>query len=78
MESSGLDIGEAETIVLAHETNQQFVVVDDHVAVQVSRSLGLEIVRTAAVYVAAKKYGLIETVRPKLDSLRLAGFWLKR
>jgi predicted nucleic acid-binding protein len=77
MESSGLDIGEAETIALAQEAVQQLVLVDDQSAVLVARSLGFEIVRTAAVYITAKKYHLIETVRPKLDALRSIGFCLK-
>lgn len=77
MELVGLDIGEAEAIVLAQELGQRIVFLDDRSAVNVARSFGLEVVRTPALYVTAKNRGLIESVRPKIDALRAGGFWLK-
>ena len=72
----GLDLGEAEAIVLSEETGHRTLLMDDDFGVRVARSLELDVIRTAALYVAAKKHGLITTVRPKLDGLRSAGFWL--
>jgi uncharacterized protein len=74
MQSSGVDIGEAEAIVLAEESKRNIVFLDDRVAMLLARSLGLEVVRAPAVYGAAKKNGLIEIVRPKIDALRAEGF----
>jgi len=71
MQSSGVDIGEAEAIVLAQESKRNIVFLDDRAAVLLARSLGLEVVRTPAVYGAAKKNGLIEIVRPKPAQGRL-------
>lgn len=76
MQSSGIDIGEAEAILLAQESGRSTIFMDDQVAVLLARSFGLEVVRTPALYVTAKKYGLIETVRPQIDALRSEGFWL--
>jgi hypothetical protein len=77
IETRGLGAGEAETIVLAQETGERPALIDDQSAVQWARAVGIEVVRTAGVYVAAKKYELIESVQPKLDALRSLGFWLK-
>jgi predicted nucleic acid-binding protein len=46
--SHGLDVGEAEAIVLAQELGHSIVFFDDHFAVIVARTLGLEVVRTPA------------------------------
>jgi len=77
MNSPGLDVGEAEAIILAQELSHSTIILDDQSAVTLARSFGLSVVRTAALYVAAKKEGLIQSVQPKLDALRLEGFWLK-
>lgn len=76
-ESSGLQLGEAEAIVLAQELNQRIIFLDDQDAVVAARSRGLEVVRTPALYVTAKNLGFITEVRPKIDALRQQGFHLK-
>ena len=75
--SYGLDFGEAEAIILAQELGHRIVFLDDHSAVIVARTSGLEVVRTPALYVTAKKHRLIDSVRRRLDALRAEGFWLK-
>lgn len=77
MQSQGLHAGESEVIVLARDLAADFVVMDDQRAVAYARDCGLHVVRTPAVYVTAKRRGLIASVRPKLDRLRAAGFRLK-
>jgi predicted nucleic acid-binding protein len=42
-----------------------------------ARTLGLEVVRTPALYLTAKNYHLIDSVRRRRDALRAGGFWLK-
>ena len=73
---SGLDLGEAETIALAQETAESFILMDDRSAIEEARAAGLDVVRTAAFYVIAKQHRLVPRVQPKLDALRGAGFWL--
>ena len=55
---------------------RSIVFLDDQVAVLLARSFGLEVVRTPSGHATAKKNGLIEIVRPKIDALRAEGFWL--
>jgi hypothetical protein len=69
--------GEFEVIVLAHEIRPDAVLLDDRAAVLWARDLGLTVLPTATIYTHAKRRGLIPAVRPKLDQLRQAGFWLK-
>lgn len=77
MQSQGLDAGESEVIVLARGLRADAVAMDDRRAVTYAKACGLAVVRTPAVYVTAKRLGLIGGVRPKLDQLRPAGFRLK-
>jgi predicted nucleic acid-binding protein len=76
-ESSGLQFGESEAIILAQERNHRIVFLDDQGAVVIARSRGLEVVRTPAHYVIAKNLGLVKQVGPKIDALRQQGFHLR-
>ena len=77
VEIRGLDNGEAEAIVLAHELGLGTVLIDDQDGVMAARSHGLEVIPTPALYVRAKEYGVITAVKPKIDGLRRLGFWLR-
>jgi predicted nucleic acid-binding protein len=77
IQSQGLHAGESEVIVLAQSLPADVVVMDDRRAVNYTKTSGLSVVRTPAVYVTAKRLGLIGSVSPKLDQLRSAGFRLK-
>lgn len=70
LSAQGLERGEAEAILLAEEIGQRIVFMDDERGVQLARARGLEVVRTPAIYMAAKRRGWIDRVRPKLDALR--------
>lgn len=72
-----LHAGEMEAILLAHKMSAEAILLDDRRAVEVAREQGLSVVRTPAIYVAAKQRGKIARVRPKLDLLRAFGFRLK-
>ena len=73
-----LGAGESEVLALALETQAPVVVLDDRVARNVARVLGLNITGTLGLLLGAKRVGLIEKVEPLLDELeslrfRLAG-----
>ena len=75
--SRQLQFGESETIILANELNVRTVFMDDELAVREARSRGLIVVRTPAIYMAAKEQGWIKRIQPKLDRLRTTGFRLR-
>jgi predicted nucleic acid-binding protein len=50
---------------------------DDRDGIQVAAASGVNVIRTPGIYRLAKERRLIPAVRPKLDQLRRAGFWLR-
>jgi predicted nucleic acid-binding protein len=70
-----LDLGEAEAIIFAQESEAVQVLLDDQRAVRYAR--GLAVIRTPLIYGEAKLRGWIPSVREKLDALRKRGFRLK-
>ena len=64
-----LDIGEAEAIVLALETNIKDVLIDEYKGRKVAQSCQLETTGTIGVLLQAKKKGLITEVKADLDEL---------
>ncbi|MDP9364009.1 MAG: DUF3368 domain-containing protein [Chloroflexota bacterium] len=68
--------GETEAIGLALELGTHVVALDERRARRVARSLGLPLVGTAGLLLAAKQDGLIPAVRPYLNVLVEAGFFL--
>jgi predicted nucleic acid-binding protein len=75
--SRQLQFGESEAIVLASELNERTVFMDDELAVREARSRGFVVLRTPAIYTAAKEQGWIERIQPKLNELRATGFRLR-
>ena len=71
-----LELGDSEAIALANELHDRVVFMDDERAVREARARGLVVVRTPAIYMAAKQQGWIERIQPKLDQLRGSGFRL--
>jgi hypothetical protein len=71
-----LDRSEAEVIALAQETNAELVVLDERLARQHARRLGLRLTGTLGVLVKAKQGGLIPAVAPLVADLRRGGIWL--
>ena len=75
--AAGLHAGEAEAIALAAQLGPgSGVVVDDLGARRRARQLGITVVGSAGVLVAAKGQGLLPAVRPALDRLVDAGLYL--
>jgi uncharacterized protein len=71
-----LDPGETEVIGLALVVRFERVILDDIRARTLALSLGLPVVGTAGLLLAAKRAGHVAAVRPLLDALRAKGFRL--
>ena len=50
---------------------------DDGDGIRAAAAAGANVIRTPGVYRLAKQRRVIAAVRPKLDELRKAGFWLR-
>ncbi len=67
--------GEAEAIASAVESEADLLIVDDLLARQVARTLGLKVVGTVGVLLEARQKGLLSQIKPCLDELiEVAGF----
>jgi predicted nucleic acid-binding protein len=73
----GLDPGESAVLALAQQVHADGLLLDDADAIHSATRLSLNVIRTPGVFRMAKEKGLISAVRPKLDALRKAGFWLR-
>ncbi len=73
----GLHLGESEAIVLATELRSPALLMDDGDGIRAAAAVGANVIRTPGIYRMAKARHLIPAVRPKLDDLRKAGFWLR-
>lgn len=68
--------GEAEAIVLAKELAADFVILDDARARQIAESQGLRVTGLLGLLLLAKERGLVEAVKPVLDEMVNAGFYV--
>ncbi len=68
-----LHLGECATIVLAQEINAEQVILDDNAARQEAMAQGLPVIGTVGVLLIAKTQGIIPTIKPILDNLRVRG-----
>jgi len=69
-----LDLGEAETIVLAREVSAAWVSMDEKKGRRKLAELGIKKIGTVGILLRAKKIGLITAVRPEIELLRQKGF----
>lgn len=69
-----LDRGEAETIVLAHELNADWVLMDEKKGRRKVTELGLDKIGTVGILLKAKQVGLLPQIRPDVERLRAQGF----
>ncbi len=72
---SQLDLGEAETIILAKEINADFVIIDENLGYQFANSVGLTTIRTLSILLKAKEQGEIAAIKPLLDDMIAKGRW---
>lgn len=64
-----LDLGEAETIVLARESKADWVLMDEKKGRRKLNQLGIEKIGTLGILLKAKQSGLIEQIRPDVERL---------
>lgn len=69
-----MDLGEAETIVLAREIKAEWVLMDEKKGRRKLAELGLRKLGTLGILLMAKKEGLLSAVRPDLEQLSQVGF----
>ena len=71
-----MHLGEAEVMRLAEELSADIALIDDRAAVIQARAQGFRVVPTIAIYIEAKRKGMIGSVKEKVDQLRTARFRL--
>ena len=72
-----LGAGESEAIVLARETNADFILMDERLGRSAARSLGIKPVGIVGVLIEARERGLLSDAGLIVDQLHHeAGFWL--
>jgi len=71
-----LDKGEAEVIILAKEQNIRNVLIDEKIARQQAKVLGLEVIGTLGLLLKAKNKGLISSIRPSINKILDNGIWI--
>lgn len=67
---------ESEAIGLALERRAETLIVDERAALRVAEGLGLRVIGTLGILLAAKRKGLLAAVRPCIDDLLEQGFWV--
>lgn len=65
-----LDIGEAESIVLAIENKSDFLIIDELKGRAVAKSFGIQVIGTLGILVLAKERKIIRRVKPFMDQLK--------
>lgn len=73
-----LDVGEAETIILARELDADWVLMDERKARRKLTQLGMPKIGTVGILLKAKQLGILPAIRPELEKLRLRGFTLSQ
>lgn len=71
-----LDLGEAQTIVLAKELPADIVLIDETIGYNIARSQDLNVKRTLSFLIVAKERGVIDTIKPLLDEMIDKGRWI--
>lgn len=72
-----LDLGEAESIVLALASSADLLLMDERRGRRAASNLGIPVLGLLGVLILAKRHGLIENLKPVLDGLIVsAGFYV--
>lgn len=74
--AASLGPGECEAIRLATECKATWVILDDRPARRLAKALGIPVVGTIGILVAAKRRGMLAEVRSSLDGLLQHGFFV--
>ena len=73
-----LDLGEAETIVLACEISADWVLMDEKKGRRKLKQLGSNKIGTLGILIKAKQLGFLPVIRPNLERLCQKGFRLSQ
>ena len=68
--------GEAEAIVLAGEVAADFVILDDAPARRIAEAEGQKVLGLLGLLIRAKELGMLAALRPILDEIVKAGFYV--
>ena len=71
-----LHAGETEVIRLGEQLRADVLLMDDRRAVAQARTMGFRVAPTIAIYIEAKRKGIVRSVKEKVDELRAARFRL--
>ncbi len=69
-----MDLGEAETIVLARELHADWVLMDEKKGRRKLEQMGMPKIGTLGVLLKARQAGLLTAIRPDIERLRRQGF----
>lgn len=70
-----LDLGEAESIVVAKEIEADLLLIDERLGYKMAQLQELPVIGTLTVLLMGKKRGLIQAVKPVLDEMIEKGRW---
>lgn len=73
-----MDLGEAETIVLARELHADWVLMDEKKGRRKLEQFGLSKIGTVGILLKAKQVGLLTAIAPEVKKLRQQGFSLSQ
>ncbi len=73
-----LDLGEAETIVLARELKADWVLMDEKKGRRKLDQLGMDKIGTLGLLLKGKQVGLLSAIRPDVERLHRQGFGISR
>jgi len=68
--------GEWEALALAIELRADWIILDDLPARRAAEATGLNVIGTLGTLVAAKRAGLLKSIRPELDALVRTSFFI--
>jgi len=69
-----VDKGEASAIALALESENPFLIIDDNKARKLARNLKLNHTGTIGIIIAAKRKGIIDSIKPILEKIKATNF----
>jgi predicted nucleic acid-binding protein len=69
-----MDLGEAETIILARELHADWALMDEKKGRRKLEQMGMPKIGTLGVLLKARQAGLLTAIRPDIERLRHQGF----